>query len=461
MANNGRKAARTPVQNARRRSAHRAPPNTLTSEEALLGNGMRSTLGADLAAALRDAFYTPRHSTIAHAISRLRQAGVETDATTVASELGDELEEMGGPSVLVDLLAKAPPSSTAPHHARIVERDARARRVLALSSEISERIYAGESASGLITQLGELELQSSEIGLQPGPDLVAFLSVVEEEHHDWVVRDLIERSDRVILIGSEGHGKSTLLRQFGVQCASGIHPFELTVEPPIRVTQVDLENSERHMRRALRPLQVAAGESYSDERLRIEHRPEGVDLTSPAGAAWLDGRMTANAPELLTIGPLYKMAIGDPTAEEDARRVAFVLDQLRTKHRCAVLIEGHMPYGTSAGHRPKRPYGASLWSRWPELGLMLGGNGELTHWRPPRDERAWPSLLKRGGAWPWTVEHHGPAVTFAKLLVAQRDADHKLTTRELEMITGIPKSTIARAIEANRLQFDAALEDVE
>ena len=117
---------------------------------------------------------------------------------------------------------------------------------------------------------------------------------------------------------------------------------------------IDLENGERYLRRALRPLQVAAGDSYSDQRLRIEHRPEGVDLASPAGAAWLDGRITANEPELLAMGPLYKMAAtGDPKEEIDARRVSFVLDQLRVKHRCAVVIEGHMPYGTSSGHRPK------------------------------------------------------------------------------------------------------------
>jgi hypothetical protein len=50
-----------------------------------------------------------------------------------------------------------------------------------------------------------------------------------------------------------------------------------------------------------------------------------------------------------------------------------------------------------------RPYGASLWSRWPEFGIYLSPKGTLTHWRGQRDERAWPEALERSDPWPWAV----------------------------------------------------------
>jgi hypothetical protein len=162
-----------------------------------------------------------------------------------------------------------------------------------------------------------------------------------------------------------------------------------------------------------------------------------------------------NQPDVVIIGPLYKMASGDPTEEQVAKAVSGVLDDLRTKHQFAVIIEAHTPHSVAGSkHRPERPYGASLWLRWPEFGLYLAKEGNLRPWRGARDEREWPVLLTRGGEWPWTVDHDDNAVTFARCLEEVRNAGRRLSIRELAEITGASKSRIQRMLKAGHDQWD-------
>lgn len=290
----------------------------------------------------------------------------------------------------------------------------------------------------------------------PDPTIDEFLNEPDAEY-DWVIPDVIERGDRVILTGPEGGGKSTLIRQIAVQSAAGIHPFTGAPMTPIRVFYLDLENSKRHTRRQLRPLRAQArNEPSVAENLRVRVESAGIDLLSELYQEWLDLRLEANKPDLLLVGPLYKLASGDPTEEKVARTVALWLDRLRVKHECAVVIEAHTPHASNGGRRPTRPYGASLWMRWPEFGIHLGEKGAITHWRGQRDERQWPVLLQRGGDWPWTVTTDPSAVTFARMLEEQGNTTQRLSIRDLAIALSCPKNQVERAISSNRAQWDIA-----
>lgn len=237
----------------------------------------------------------------------------------------------------------------------------------------------------------------------PSPDVRALLAEPAPEF-DWLIDDLVERGDRIIVTGAEGAGKSELNRQIGMAPAAGLHPFTLQPVRPVRTLLLDVENSKAQVKRALRRVSDAAGDRYHGDHLRIELRPEGIDLTTEEGRVDLYDLLAANAPvELLIAGPIYKLATGDPNTEGVARLVIATFDRIRAEHGCAVILEGHSPHASNGNTRPTRPFGASLWLRWPEFGLNLGKDGRLTHWRGPRDERDWPDRLVRSEPWPWAT----------------------------------------------------------
>ncbi len=296
-------------------------------------------------------------------------------------------------------------------------------------------------------------------GLPCSEDAIDLLNQPEEDY-DWAIPGLLEHGDRLILTGPEGGGKSTLLRQLGVKAAAGAHPFTDEAIEPLRILLVDLENGRRHVRRQLRPL-VLSAHDLKRGQLLLEIRTEGLDLLRKDDRQWLTERIVNTQPEILIVGPVYKLVGGDPTAEEPARIATRCLDELRADHAFALIVEAHTPYASTGNRRPERPYGASLWSRWPEFGIYLSQEGAVRHWRGPRDERDWPIALTRGGQWPWTVQENPRAATLAQMIEACREAGEIPSNRALAGIISTSEATVRRAIEANPTQWDHLKKDLD
>ena len=227
----------------------------------------------------------------------------------------------------------------------------------------------------------------------------------------WVTPGLLRRDWRAVIVASEGSGKSTLLRQIATCAAQGVHPLKFHRCEPIRVLVIDAENPRGAVAetggRILEQVRRTVGADYDSARLRFLMRPGGLDLRARHDRSQVERELVNHRPDLVVAGPAYKLASRhDRESFEDlADATHRILDDLRTRHSFALVVEHHAPHGT-AGVRDMRPYGGSQWLRWPELGIGLKPNDDrsgllLDRWRGDRLRNEWPDEIRRDRVWPW------------------------------------------------------------
>lgn len=398
------------------------------AERALLGAVLLAPVGLEsLRSTLEPVdFYRPAHQHIAAAALTLARAGTHVDPATVAEMLGREglLESAGGTSYLVTLTAEAPSTTGAPHWAEVVAERSTRRALRSFADGCAEA--AADLSVPLEDVLDDARTRLSGVAAPvamstPSPTVDELLAV--ERPLTWCLPDLMARGDRALITAREGGGKTLFLYQLAVKAAAGIASWGSHRVRPVSVLIVECENGLGRAQRRLRALRakVAAGERapklgedgaghFEAGRLRIEVRDDGLDLLTRADRHWLAGRIASCKPDLLVIGPLYKLITGNPNDEEPAKKCARFLDSLRDCYGLTLIIEAHSPHGDDL-----RPYGASLWRRWPDFGFGLRPMPketplwELHPWRPPRDDdREWPHRLRRGGEWPWMSVRREP-----------------------------------------------------
>lgn len=241
-----------------------------------------------------------------------------------------------------------------------------------------------------------------------------FVGESDDDSYDWVIPGLLERNERVIIVAAEGVGKTMLARQVAICVGMGIHPFTYQPIKPQVTLSVDLENPERIIRRTSRSIYGAA-KSVSRNPSPQAHlliKPQGLDLLRAEDRAVLEEMLEKTRPSILVMGPLYKAFIdpGGRTSEAVAIEVARYLDTIRDVFQCAMWLEHHAPLGTSMTTRELRPFGSAVWSRWPEFGVSLQPDStgmpfhyDVRHFRGARDERQWPTRIKRGKRFPFEV----------------------------------------------------------
>lgn len=230
--------------------------------------------------------------------------------------------------------------------------------------------------------------------------------------YDWVVPDLLERKDRLIVTGPEGSGKTTFVRQLAVLSAAGIHPTTFKRIDPVKVLVVDAENTERQWRRAVRwSTQRAAQMGAVDPNVTVNITAGNrIDITRGSQLSEIHRLIDRHKPDVLFIGPLYKLVPKAITNDDDASPLIVALDSLRERDLTLVMEAHAGKAANAAGERDLRPRGSAALLGWPEFGFGLmpeqdGLDGQkivaVRKWRGDRDERQWPKRMMRGRNWPW------------------------------------------------------------
>lgn len=341
-------------------------------------------------------------------IVRAHRAGERADAVTVHSATGVPL---------VDLRAWEGCSSAAwKRTADVVAATAVRRSVIHASNEVST-LAREVSDAGEVLDFARSRFSSIELPAVSVPrdffDADELLSRTDATPKRWVIPGLIRAGWRIVLVAFEGLGKSVVLNSLAVALSHGYNAFTGRTCEPKPVLMIDLENPVDVLAPRIRQVAEAAG-NQRQAPLKVWHREAGLNLRKRADRAELDAILRQTRPELVTLGPLYKAyrPEGRERDEEAAAEAQAVLDDFRSRYGFALLMEHHAPHAEAGSKRKPRPFGSSLWLRWPEMGLSLelpddpklARNKSLTvgRWRGDRVQAPWPDRLDRGGKFPWT-----------------------------------------------------------
>lgn len=123
----------------------RIPPQNIEAEQSVLGGLLLEQAAWDEIADLisEDDFYKPSHRKIYAAIKELNKKNQPTDLVTVSNFLMEahDLEAVGGPAYLSELIDTTPSASNISTYATIVHDKSLLRQVIHVTSNISERAY--------------------------------------------------------------------------------------------------------------------------------------------------------------------------------------------------------------------------------------------------------------------------------------------------------------------------------
>lgn len=352
------------------------------------------------------AFYDVRNRRVYEwLLGRYMDGGLEADSRDVFTEL--MRSEVLDRTELSPYFYDNPTVSPTIEKLRSLER---ARRLQRAAQRAIDTLAVNPEQSA--TLLADLKLEMDEIdpAAAHGEKLWTWGELNEADFQpDWILPDLLDRDHVVMVTGPNGGGKSTLCLQLAVCAAIGVHPWTAADIEPKRVLYIDAENSPGVVARKKRIAAKMVDLGDDPDVANIRFRFGGVNLADPADRLRLEHHMQSFAPDMVVLGPIYKMY--DSSGREDswraeARSVQTWVDRVRRRYNFATLIEGHPPKGDGSG----APKGDSSWASWPYFGfcITLDDNrrslAEVTPWRYPREPVLMPTQMQWGDG-----RHHEPS----------------------------------------------------
>lgn len=319
-------------------------------------------------------------------------------------------------AMLHDLIDACSTPANVAYYARQVAESGQSRRLRAAAIRL-DQIAGDEAMSGaekLTAARAELDHIASEYATTvEAPTLTEVLAVPDAEI-EWVVPGFLAKRDRFVLTGAEGLGKTTFIRQILICCAAGIHPLTFEKMRPLTALVVDVENSEDQWRWETRGMAAQAtryGATNAGDNIRV-HCTGRLNIASERDLGTVHTLLDQHRPDILAIGPLYKLSPKGMNTDEDAAPVIAALDSIRDRpDGPAMLMEAHAGHAAGGdGERNLRPRGSSMQLGWPEFGIGLAPDKEddtgsvalAKRWRGNRIRgRHFPDRLRSGGDWPW------------------------------------------------------------
>ena len=186
-------------------------------------------------------FYRERHGWIYDAMASLNERHEPLDFVTLTDELErrGQLEEVGGPAYLTDLIASTPTAIYVDHYARIVERTAVLRRLISAAGKIAELAYdESQDMDEVVDRAEQIIFGISESRIHR--DLTPIRAIISDvvERIDFLTRNRdtlmgvptgftmldrilggLQKSDLLILAARPGMGKTSFALSVALNAA--------------------------------------------------------------------------------------------------------------------------------------------------------------------------------------------------------------------------------------------------
>ena len=275
-----------------------------------------------------------------------------------------------------------------------------AQAALERNNEVPDVI--GELQRGLAITEAHVDSSLPIISLE---DMLA----TEDDIRPWIVPSMLRTNERLIITGPEGGGKSVLVAQICLGASMGVNTLHESYasHDPMRVLMLDVENDKLQIRDNARKVWPYL-KSFTDAKPDIEWVDiQHIDLSDPVDEQKVIRLAKERMPHLMYLGSLYRLAPEGDKVDAMFTHVSRTVDRIRAETGASVVLEAHAGHGMANDRNGMRPYGSSMWMRWPEFGIGMNkdrtsGYTRLKAWRGHRsDDRQWPVALRRGEAFPW------------------------------------------------------------
>lgn len=353
-------------------------------------------------------FDHPSHEIVWNAMSQLDRHDKQVDPVTVLAALGSDRAR----EVMPDLVTAVGMPDSIAEYAAIVRGWAVRRKIDTAAMVARQDAFNPDTSAGTFAAKVASEFIAIRDGGGAAADDITALTARElleqqDDEPDWLIPGLLERRDRLILTGEEGLGKSHMLRQIAVHIAAGLDPFHDKGRiPEGRALIVDCENTWSQVRRKLRPAveHTASRGSDPSDRLVVDCTNR-MDITRDRDLARVHQLLDAYQPDVVVIGPLYRLVPRALQTDDDTAPVLAALDTIRDRG-AALLMEAHAGHALKGGSvRDMRPRGSSSLMGWPEFGFGMRavseGIADFVPWRGQREERDWPQRVRRSHGFRW------------------------------------------------------------
>jgi hypothetical protein len=198
------------------------------------------------------------------------------------------------------------------------------------------------------------------------------LLALEDDPNRWIVPDLIQKSNRIMVFGEGGHYKSALVFDLCVAVASGgnlIREIAVRQHGPVLINSTEgslFDNKNRllsHMR--------AHGVNPVDLPLFFCQQPYCLDDAQDIHALELEIRRIK--PVVVVLDPLDSFFSGDENSAKETKALRRTVDRMIDEYKCTFVVIHHQAanVGKDGKELRAKPRGSTAWYGWADAVLHV------------------------------------------------------------------------------------------